>query len=46
MDSVANAALEAVVGLGLFGAIFGSVIAIPTVAAILFEIKEAKNKGH
>jgi hypothetical protein len=46
MGSVANAALEAVVGLGLLGTLFGSVIAIPAVAAILFEIKEAKNKGH
>ncbi|MEC8277368.1 MAG: hypothetical protein VX026_06615 [Myxococcota bacterium] len=46
MGSVANAALEAVVGLGLLGAMFGAVITIPAVAAFLFENKEAPNKTN
>ena len=46
MGSVANAALEAVVGLGLLAAMFGAVITIPAVAALLFENKEAPNKTN
>ena len=46
MDSVANATLELIVGLGLLGAIFGSVITLPAIAAFLFEVKEAPNKQN
>jgi hypothetical protein len=40
MGSVANAALEAVVGFGLFGLMFGTIIAIPMVIAVITEAKE------
>ena len=44
MGSVANAALEAVVGLGLLGAMFGAVITIPAVAAFSSKTKKPPTK--